>query len=784
MDFTTHICNLEHINPYTNKKCEICGEDFSEFITMDIDPYVTTRREAMKPIKQIIELKKSERKTWFSKFRNGEVQKEVTYEPFEKIQSIISRLDYEVNKNIFDDIDLNHDNIENPMVQISIKKMAELISKLYDLLSETEKSEFTMIWKNINNRLTTSIRLYLEGYTNFLESAVALDYPAAYKLQDEAQKKLDSACYEISILGKIVENQSISIDYELIKDGKINTSAIIAMIVNSSENSFNETIEKTNELTFYYFSDFMNKSYKELDKSKLLHLSAYRYVGTTICDDSDFLSKAKIVLDLLNKSYKKDTTRFHNFFRLYLDKYIYMQNKLNEFSVNSSYIIGSNPPNDLLMNYSIKWYKDLSEGIYREAARIVYYSYKIIQDKEFDDEDILSWLGFTDIVGEFEQLKKLHLDRLTEGIDKIIRHSEAHVDYDIDIQSEEIVLRNVNPHNRTKNEKKYSFVEFFQITNKLAETVFSILCGIQLFLCNNSDTFVDEINYIDEHDKDVSSNIPTATILFAMNGIIIDDGKSIIEDKNIYLTGCLIDDIDLKKLGDKILISCAEISRKITDIDIIHITLINNDSNTLGNIKIHTKYFKKYFSDESSFKDYYLLLAKLTSKIDDVFIDGLINNNDLICAKSIFTLLFGPINKVIDAFRDKDLVFNTRIKEEINEAIIETKLIKHIVELYEEYSSDRRITMHLIMVINQILISLNNMGKYGLLTSDFKYYCDSIVMVTDLVHEQIKVITGELSLDLYLRNYLRNPFSYTKDIQVNDRCPCGSGKKYKQCCKK
>jgi Predicted metal-binding protein related to the C-terminal domain of SecA len=38
-------------------------------------------------------------------------------------------------------------------------------------------------------------------------------------------------------------------------------------------------------------------------------------------------------------------------------------------------------------------------------------------------------------------------------------------------------------------------------------------------------------------------------------------------------------------------------------------------------------------------------------------------------------------------------------------------------------------------------------------------------------------------LEQYLKDYLRNPFTYTKDIEVNGRCPCGSRKKYKQCCK-
>lgn len=784
LDFTTFVCDLGHTNPYTNKVCDTCGEEFNELKTTEIDPHVVTRLDVLKPIYDAFEIKKTERKNWYSKFRKGEVQKEEVTEPFEKIQSAISKMDYEVSKEVFEDIDLRQESVNSNVTKKTINEVAQVITALYDIQIESEKIEYKMIWKNINNRITSSIKLYLEAYHNFFDSAITSNYHDAYKLQDESQKKLDFACNEINILSKIIDNQRISLNYDLIKEGEINISAILAMMVNSGENTFNETIEKTNQLTYYYFSSFITKKVEEINQEYLLNLSGYRYIGTTIFDDKDYLNKINVTSDILNKAYVKDKERFRNFLNLYLDKYIYMQQKINEFSNNTSYILGNNPPDSLLMNYSIKWYKDLSEGIYREASRIIYFCYKLVTDKEILDDDILTWLGFADIVGEFEQQSKLHLNLLTEGIEKIIRNSEAHVDYDINIEAGEITLRNLVPREKIKYEKKYKFEEFFEITNKLAETVFSIICGIQIFLYNNSDDFKNIIEIIEEQDKKISK-FSNSFLLFPMNGIMIESEKTdITETTCLSLSGKLIDtDVDLKKLGDKVFVIFAEIARNSKEIDIIQLKLLDEDTNIIGNMIAKTKFLKEYFTDISDFKNNYLLLAKLTYKVDSIFTDGVTNNNDLICLKSIFTLLFEPLDKVNNAYRDKDILFNTRIKSEIGEAISEVESIEKIVYLYKDSTDDQRVITHLNMVITQVLVSLRIMKSGGLLTPNIKYYFDSLVAITNLFQEFVKVAMGELTFEAYLKNYIRTSFSCTKDIQVNDKCPCGSGKKFKHCCK-
>lgn len=99
--------------------------------------------------------------------------------------------------------------------------------------------------------------------------------------------------------------------------------------------------------------------------------------------------------------------------------------------------------------------------LHHRILYIIYFCYKLITDKVILDDDILTWLGFADIVGEFEQQSKLHLNLLTEGIEKIIRNSEAHVDYDINIEAGEITLRNLVPREKIKYEKKYKFEDFF-----------------------------------------------------------------------------------------------------------------------------------------------------------------------------------------------------------------------------------------------------------------------------------------------------------------------------------
>lgn len=264
-----------------------------------------------------------------------------------------------------------------------------------------------------------------------------------------------------------------------------------------------------------------------------------------------------------------------------------------------------------------------------------------------------------------------------------------------------------------------------------------------------------------------------------MNGIMIESEKiDITETTCLSLVGKLIDtDVDLKKLGDKVFFIFAEIARNSKEIDIIQLKLLDEDSNIIGNMIAKTKFLKEYFTNISDFKNNYLLLAKLTYKVDSIFTDGVTNNNDLICIKSIFTLLFEPIGKVNNAYRDKDISFNTRIKSEIGEAISEVESIEKIVYLYKDSTDDQRVITHLNMVITQVLVSLRIMKSGGLLTPNIEYYFDNLVAITNLFQEFVKVAMGELTFEAYLKNYIRTPLSCTKDIQVNDKCPCGSGKK-------
>ena len=196
------------------------------------------------------------------------------------------------------------------------------------------------------------------------------------------------------------------------------------------------------------------------------------------------------------------------------------------------------------------------------------------------------------------------------------------------------------------------------------------------------------------------------------------------------------------------------------------------------------KYLRLYQIDESDFKDYNLLLAKLTSNIDDAFTGNVTNNNDMLCVKSVFHLLLEKLKKVNYVFRDKDIKYHNRIKNELKKLISEIELLEKLVSLYEEHANDLRLTTHLRMVLNQVKDPINNMSKNGLMTPNIESQFNNIGVVSNLVQEYVKVVYGKITLESYLQNYIRNQYFASKKIGVNEPCPCGSGKKYKKCCKR
>lgn len=310
-------------------------------------------------------------------------------------------------------------------------------------------------------------------------STIALNIDVANQLKESSQNKLDNAANEIVLLGNIFGTRNIENITELFQNGETNYSAVLSMVWQTSsygtiEDRFNDVCQKTR----YYFRSILSKDEKHYSNDDLLKLSIYRHAGIIAFDDESFLRKVTIAYNLYEKAFVKDDILVKDFLERYCNKYRYMFSKLSELSIAMAFVFGNNPSDQVLMNNALKWYKDLCEGIYRDSMTFLMLASNIERERPSDIEELIHWTGFGNICGQFSSLSNLKLNYFVEGVDSIIRLSEAHVDYDIDITNKKVVLRNKQQKSKSISTKEYEFDEFFEQLNILSETVYSSIAAL------------------------------------------------------------------------------------------------------------------------------------------------------------------------------------------------------------------------------------------------------------------------------------------------------------------
>lgn len=773
LDFSSIDCDSGHSNAYTNAKCEICGEDFSEF-EPHIDPKVEMRKEMVNPILDVINAKLLERKIWFKKFRKNEVSRVHVDEPFYKLQSLISDLSSISIIDIFEDVSFHSDELTNEITKVELELYKERMVNLISIKFEAEKLELFGIWKNMNRRLINSIQNIFDGYLDFIYTLVAPNLKAAQLLQISGQEKVDFATNEITILDKIISNEQSMISTDIFYGGEINQSALISMIF-SCQDSISETIHESTKITKYYFRNLIGQSILEDD---LISLAPYMYLGTSVFDDEDYTRKISVVTTILRDAMDLEPIRFKNFMSMYTDRYLFAQRKAVDIASDYAFVYGNKPSIEILMRQSIKWYKDFSEGIYKDISRIVYFSMKVINNAEFEDNDILTWLGFGDIIGSFESQKKLKLNLLTEGVDKIIRHAEAHVDYEIG--DGKITLRNVVPRDKQINYAEYSYEEFITTTNKLAESVYAIICGIQIHLLNNYEAFSEEINLINDN-QNYSLAADMTGVVFTLNGIIILNKK--IEQDVLIIEGLLNRAVDKKDIGDKIFSACGQSMLFDAEYREIQFYLYNFDNEFLGKVTVQTQYFYQYKIDSSDFKNFYIILAKLTSSIDSSFHDNITDDKDLICLKTVYVHLFEICSDINSLIREKKSNNNDVIASELKVARHKTHNLKRFLSMYSPHNKDKVILVHISMLVNQLDIAITHMLAAGLFSPSIGEDLRNFNIISDSASRFTDYLFNKITKDEYLKQYLHSKPYLPRELTANSPCPCGSGKKFKRCCK-
>ena len=450
LDFTGIRCDLGHINAYTNKVCEICGEDFADRAP-HIDPKVEIRKEFMSPIFDLIDKKQSERRLWLRQVKRNEISKlSFNKNPFGEIQRLISIINDEIEMNLVDIITIHADDIKNKKTLSDIKKIKNFVEGFFNILHQAEQQELKYPWKNMNKRLINLVRNFLEGIIELMKASIAPNLEKSQELSIVAQEKIDCATKEIIILNRIIDNVlTINENSNLYSEGAIDQKLLLSMIFNHDEIASMQ-VGETNELVEYYFRELIGKNQLKTDITKL---SPYMFMGISLFDDSRYLNKIRISTNILQKAMQMDTERFKKFFSKYIVEFQNIHNKLQKITTEFVFILSHNPSDEVLMMSSIRLYKDLSEGIYKYVARILYYSTKILNKKNFEDDDVLLWLKFSEIVAEFDNQRKHRLDYLTEGVEKIIRNAEAHADYEV--KDKYIHLRNIDSYTKEIKEKYY-----------------------------------------------------------------------------------------------------------------------------------------------------------------------------------------------------------------------------------------------------------------------------------------------------------------------------------------
>ena len=65
--------------------------------------------------------------------------------------------------------------------------------------------------------------------------------------------------------------------------------------------------------------------------------------------------------------------------------FLYAQRKVFDIATDFAFVYGNTPSDEMLMRHSIKWYKDLSEGIYKDSSRLIYFGMNILNGQIFDN---------------------------------------------------------------------------------------------------------------------------------------------------------------------------------------------------------------------------------------------------------------------------------------------------------------------------------------------------------------------------------------------------------------
>jgi uncharacterized protein YecA (UPF0149 family) len=793
IDFTALVCECGHSNAFNEKKCNKCGLPIDSEIDGH-DPIVKLRKEKFKELLEFIEKMDLKIKYLRKDIRAGLTATIIQEDFINFIQSRIDKMTDITSNNLFNGISFKKEVLETLEMKNKINEIELYFKEIYLIYEELLKVTPYQLWDNAYKRLIKAIGNYLKGYKLIIQSLVSDTLQEALELNNLAQNSIDNSVHDINIFANILHLKNIEVNFELLSEGNINTSVLFLMML-SGKNDYSDissSYVQIQKFIYLYFEDFLKLSLDDyLASQALFRIIPYSFLGMASFSEEKYFNKIRVVLQVLEGAYKIDSYTFKQFLDRFIIKYVYALKKMEEIAQEIALQFSYNRNKKLLIKSSLRWYKDFSEGIFRDISSVLIKSAYIVNKNEIEDDYLIEWMGFPDKLNYLENNTKLRLNILTDGVEKILRHSEAHVDYDINEITEEIVVRNKQYDKKTKtgtiNELKYSFEEFLNLQNDLTETISSIIAGIEIFIANNFKDFKDFMIRLEESFDNILNQYGLEFSLPAM-GVNIERVDEIIEcNKKILLVkGISIERTD-KEFLEKLIPCLSPVIVNNQDIDLIRLEMFDINNIDIGSVEVFTKYLRQFRNIGDKYKKYETLLISVTSKFDYKYEQDTIYENDDYGFKFTFAILQFII-PLANSLRDLRIsIFNNRsrnipILSDIQEEFM--YMIKTISE-YERYVFNTNLLVYvkeIIMEFNSITERLKRVnGKNFIHEVDllYKLYskdCFRIADITSTNGDAQKI--GELlsSNDLIDKKEL---FLY---VGRNEACPCGSGKKYKKCC--
>lgn len=782
IDFTYFDCDCGNNSLYGERVCKQCGQ---EIVNTNIDPKVKIRKEKFEDIVNLINTNDKYIKN-LRRELNKDSSKKVIFEDFIAfIQPKINEIGNLTERKIFKDISFSTEVIVNDETKNKIDEIKAYIKHIYDIYIELLLVEVPYVWENSYRRICSSIKNFLDSNRLIIFSIVSDTLNDAFNNINLAQQKLDSASEDIELFSSILNIKNLEANFDIFQEGNINSPIAIQMMLGGDiqYSQIGEVLNKLQFNTYKYFKSFLPMEfeyYTSLGQPILVKISSYKLMGMTSFLENNFFEKIKIVMNVLEKAKDINFNELRKFINEFKDKYLYALKTANDVIQDCILTLSYSKNEKMIVRNAMRWYKDLSEGVYRDISSLLIACSYIIDKKEIDYEYIFEWMGFPDKLDFIENKKKLNLHKLTDGVEKILRHSEAHVDFKIDDVNNVIVFRNKVSKEKIIKEITFSYEEFFKLQSKLQETIFSIISGLDLFIANNYNDFEE---FFIEVDKETSITYGSSTYQSLLPFLGIINIKEIYneDDRVLIISGTSIDKKDRELLES--CISCvAQIVTERTIIDKIIVKLYDYSNKGIGSVEICTKYIKRYFEVDEKYKKYESLLILMTRKIDYIYDCEYTEETDIWGVKFISAILqwcmdliktFNELNS-----RELNYIKNLQVIK------VELQYCIKIINEFRNFVDDERFLAYVKNIISDftdsidksIAGSMNNSLKNTLEANTiYKKVCYKIADAFGALSEKKKIISLVAE---------SNQVDNTINLKVgrNDLCPCGSGKKYKKCC--